>query len=131
MELKRTAIFLGIVALIGLGLSLLLGPVLSWSVAERPATAKRICAENKRLSEADSTKDRVKRMSQTECRGAADARNGKPEQATTVEYREGYLYGLKLKRFRDGQSYTDMNECVEEWEVTEKAYREKHGIESQ
>ena len=112
MELKRTAIFLGIVGLIGMGLSLLLGPVLSWSVADKPAPAKSICAENKRLSEADSTKDRVERMSRIECSGAADARNGKPEQATSIEYREGYLYGLKLTCFRDGQSYRDMNECL-------------------
>ena len=69
-------------------------------------------------------------MSRIECSGAADARNGKPEQATSIEYREGYLYGLKLTCFRDGQSYRDMNESVDEWEVTEKAYRGQHGMDA-
>ena len=44
------------------------------------------------------------------CRGAADARNDKPDQKTSVDYREGYLYGLKLKCFRDGQSVSEVDE---------------------
>ena len=71
----------------------------------------------------DGLSDDLKPMSRTACRGAADASNGKPEQDTSVEYREGYLYGLKLKCFPHGQSVSEMNDCVDAWEVTAEAYR--------
>ena len=129
MELKRTAVFLGVIGLMMLGARLLLWPLLSWSVAERPATARSICAESERLSESDITKDRIAPMSRTACRGAADARNDRPERETSLEYREGYLYGLRLKCFRAGQSVSEMDECVDTWKMMEKAYREKHDMD--
>lgn len=124
MELKRTAIFLGVVCLIWFGFR----SVLNWVLTEPPTTAKSICAENKRLLESELTKDRTEPMSRTACRGAADARNERSERETSVEYREGYLYGLRLKCFPAGQSLTEIDECVDEWEKMEKAYREKHNM---
>ncbi|MEL7143373.1 MAG: hypothetical protein AAGL08_14260 [Cyanobacteria bacterium J06573_11] len=129
MELKRTVIFLGVIGLISLGSQLLFGAYLS-QFSDEPATAKKICAENERLLQVEGLNDGLKPMSQTACRGAADARNGKPEQKNSVEYREGYLYGLKLKCFRDGQSISEMDECVDEWEVTAATYRRTHGMEA-
>lgn len=128
MELKRTVIFLGVIGLISLGSRLLLGAYLS-RFSDEPATAKKICAENGRLLKIDGLSDKVTPMSRTACKGAADARNGKPEQETSVEYREGYLYGLKLKCFRNGQSFNEMDDCIDEWEVTASQYRSKHGME--
>lgn len=88
MELKRTIIFLGVIGLIGLGSQLLFGAYLS-QFSDEPATAKQICAENERLLQIEGVSDNLEPMSLAACRGAADARNGKPEHETSSEYREG------------------------------------------
>ena len=130
MELKRTVIFLGVIGLISLGQQLLFGAYLS-QFSDEPATAKKICAENERRRGIEGWSDNVPLMSRTACRGTADARNGKPEKETSNEYLEGYLYGLKLKCFRDGQSVSEMDECVDEWEVTAETYRKTHAMQPQ
>lgn len=136
MELKRAAIFVGVIGLIFLGLNRLLWAGLNYTPTDKPITAEHICEVAN--SDPDDPEDVGRYKHPDACAGKADAMNDRPQQSDSLEYVAGYLEGLSINCFKEypdgeGEGFSGITPvqraCVLERKAAEDKFRQQNGME--